>query len=211
MGIEIAWYHIILIILAGFVAGIINTLAGSGSVVTISLLTFLGLDSNEANGTNRIGVLIQSIIGFKTFSSEENALPKSVPWQIIPSVIGAIIGSFLAADLKPEMMDTIIGIIFILLLFIILFKPKEWLKKQSVEKSNYKSPLSILMFFGIGIYGGFIQAGVGIFLLSALILFAGYNLNTSNAIKLICVVAFTIPALAIFIWKGHVVLGSTEF
>ena len=70
------WYVPILIIAAGFVAGVINTLAGSGSVVTISLLTFLGLDPKMANGTNRIGVLVQSIIGAKTFVSESHDLPR---------------------------------------------------------------------------------------------------------------------------------------
>jgi len=61
------WYLIPLTILAGFLAGIINTLAGSGSVVTLAMLSLLGLPSNIANGTNRIGVLFQSFIGFTTY------------------------------------------------------------------------------------------------------------------------------------------------
>lgn len=199
------WYIPILIILAGFVAGVINTLAGSGSVVTISMLTFLGLDPKMANGTNRIGVLVQSVIGAKTFVNESHDLPKeAMTWQIVPSVAGAVIGSFIAAELDQELMGTIIGLLFVVLLVLILMKPKQWLKTVSTPHENHKSPLSILMFFGIGIYGGFIQAGVGIFLLSALVLYAGYNLNTSNAIKLICVAVFTVPALAIFIYKGQV-------
>ncbi len=199
-----AWYYIPLTIFAGFVAGVINTLAGSGSVVTISMLTFLGLDPKMANGTNRIGVLIQSVIGAKTFVSDRSILPKDTAWQIVPSVIGAIIGSFIAAELDQDLMGYIIGCLFIVLLFLVLLKPAKWLRTVAEPRGNNKSLLSILMFFGIGIYGGFIQAGVGIFLLSALILFAGYTLNTSNAIKLICVSIFTIPALAIFIYKGQV-------
>jgi len=198
------WYEVILIIVAGFAAGIINTLAGSGSVVTISLLVFLGLDPKMANGTNRIGVLIQSITGAKTFISKEHNLPKDLWWQLVPSIAGAIIGSFIASEINDELMGTIIGFLFIILLGLILMKPGQWLKTISEPRDNHKSFLSVLMFFGIGLYGGFIQAGVGIFLLSALVMYAGYNLNTSNAIKLLCVIAFTIPALIIFILKGQV-------
>jgi uncharacterized membrane protein YfcA len=199
------WYEPILILLAGFVAGIINTLAGSGSVVTISLLVFLGLDPKMANGTNRIGVLLQSITGAKTFIADKSILPKSIGWQLWPSIAGAIVGSLIATEIDDRLMGTIIGWLFVVLLYLIIMKPKEWLRKEAILRENSKSFISVLMFFGIGIYGGFIQAGVGIFLLSALVLYAGYTLNTSNAIKLICVTAFTIPALAIFVWKGQVI------
>lgn len=168
------------------------------------MLTFLGLDPKMANGTNRIGVLIQSVIGAKTFVADRSVLPKDTPWQIIPSVVGAIVGSFIAAELDQELMGYIIGGLFVILLALVLLKPAKWLRTVAEPRNNHRSLLSIVMFFGIGIYGGFIQAGVGIFLLSALVLFAGYTLNTSNAIKLICVAVFTVPALAIFIYKGQV-------
>ena len=199
------WYIPILIIVAGFAAGIINTLAGSGSVVTLAIFSFLGLDSKMANGTNRIGVLVQSLVGTKTYVSQSHGLSKPMmAWQIVPSILGAILGTVIAAEINKEAMNLAMGLLFCVLLVLILMKPKQWLKTESVFKNNHKSVLSVLMFFGIGIYGGFIQAGVGIFLLSALVLYAGHNLNTSNAIKLICVSAFTIPALAIFIYKGQV-------
>ncbi len=204
MGLE--WYEIILIILAGALAGIINTLAGSGSVVTISLLTFLGLPSNIANGTNRIGTFVQSIIANKKLVfDQKDSIPKNVIWQIVPAVIGAILGSFIAVELNEKMMDIIIGWLFVCLLIIIIYNPGAWLKKQSEIKGNPKSFLSIVMFFLIGIYGGFIQAGVGIFLLSALVLFAGYNYKMANSIKLLIVLAFLIPSLIIFIAKNQVV------
>lgn len=198
------WYEPILIILAGFVAGIINTLAGSGSVVTISLLVFLGLDPKMANGTNRIGVLLQSITGARTFIRDKTILPSELGWQLWPSIAGAILGSFIASEIDDRLMGLIIGWLFVVILGLILMEPKQWLRTEAVIRNNSRSALSVLMFFGIGVYGGFIQAGVGIFLLSALVLYTGYTLNTSNAIKLLSVTAFTIPALAIFIWKGQV-------
>ncbi|MEZ5001892.1 MAG: sulfite exporter TauE/SafE family protein [Chitinophagales bacterium] len=203
MGLE--WYDVILIILAGFLAGAINTLAGSGSVVTISLLTFLGLPSTIANGTNRIGTFVQSLVANKKLVfDQKDKIPKNVVWQIVPSVAGAILGSFIAVELNEQLMDTIIGCLFIGLLIIVIFNPGAWLKEHSEVKGNPASFTSVLMFFLIGIYGGFIQAGVGIFLLSALVLFAGYNFLTANSIKLLIVLCFLIPSLVIFMLKDQI-------
>lgn len=199
------WYEIILIILAGFVAGAVNTLAGSGSVVTISLLTFLGLPSNIANATNRVGTLVQSLVANKKLVYDERAtIPKNVVWQIVPAVIGAILGTFIAVELNERIMDIVIGCLFILLLVMVIFNPSAWLKQHSEAKRNPKSILSVFIFFLIGIYGGFIQAGVGVFLLSALVLFAGYNFLTANKIKLLVVLCFLIPSLIIFIAKDQI-------
>lgn len=199
------WYVVILIILAGFIAGVINTLAGSGSVVTISLLTFLGLPSTIANATNRVGTLVQSLVANKKLVYDDReSIPKNVIWQIVPAVIGAIIGTFIAVELNEQVMDIVIGCLFIVLLFLVIFNPSAWLKQHSEAKRNPKAPLSILIFFLIGIYGGFIQAGVGIFLLSALVLFAGYNFLTANKIKLVVVLSFLLPSLIIFIVKDQI-------
>ena len=199
------WYIPILTIFAGLLAGVINTLAGSGSIVTISLLGFLGLDPKSANATNRIGVLIQSLVGARTFVRSSDMLPKYTAWHIAPAVLGAVVGSILASEMDKEAMSVAIGILFSLLLVLILIKPSSWLRTVAEPRDNARSPLSLLMFFAIGIYGGFIQAGVGIFLLSAMVLYSGYTLNSSNAVKLISVAIFTIPALAIFMYKGLIV------
>ena len=65
LGIE--WYLILAVIGVGFVAGFINILAGSGSLLTLPLLMFLGLPANVANGTNRIAILLQIVIGITSF------------------------------------------------------------------------------------------------------------------------------------------------
>lgn len=200
-----AWYHVILILLAGFAAGVINTLAGSGSVVTISLLVFLGLDPKTANGTNRIGVLLQSITGAKTFIADRQALPRDMGWQIVPTIAGSILGSFIAAGIDERAMGLAIGWLFVVLLGLILLKPSKWMRQVPEVRDNHRSLLSVAMFFAIGVYGGFIQAGVGIFLLAALVLYAGHTLNTANALKLIAVTVFTVPALIVFVIKGQVV------
>ena len=188
----------------GVLAGIINTLAGSGSAVTLSLLVFLGLPANIANGTNRIGVLVQTIVGLFTFHKSGAVPTQHLPSLVIPAILGAIAGAFLAVELPSNWLNPILGVLMIFLLILTLLKPKQWLKEVSTPTNNINYWKNIPIFFGIGFYGGFIQAGVGILLLSALVMGLGYNLRNANGLKLAIVLGFTIPALLLFIYHQQV-------
>src|SRR5262245_59383493 len=88
----------------GIVAGFINTLAGSGSLLTLPILILLGLPANVANGTNRVGVTMQNIASVATFR-RHGALPLAGSWQLImPSVAGGIVGAMLAVDLDERLL-----------------------------------------------------------------------------------------------------------
>ncbi|MEZ4861587.1 MAG: sulfite exporter TauE/SafE family protein [Caldilineaceae bacterium] len=203
----IGWYAYPLAIIAGIVAGIINTLAGSGSLVTLPMLVFLGLPANVANGTNRIGVLLQNVVGISTFYQRGQLDLRGGLWLVGPAVLGSIIGARIAVDLNERWMNYTIGAVMVIMLFVILLKPDRWLRQQSVVQSGRPSLLTLGIFLLVGAYGGFIQAGVGIFLLAAMVLGTGYTLVHANAIKLLIVFAFTIPALAIFFVNGQVNWG----
>lgn len=198
------WYLLPLILLGGFTAGIINTLAGSGSVVTLAILSFLGLPSNIANGTNRIGILLQSMAGFHTYQKHTEISFKKNKWMVFACVLGAIVGTQLVVDMDERALNFLIAFLMIFLLGLVLFKPQKWLKQQSSGKSIWSRPIGLLVFFAIGIYGGMIQAGVGIFLLAAMILGEGLTLNQSNGIKLLIVLFYTIPSLLLFVYYGQV-------
>lgn len=195
----------ILFAVAGVFTGIINTLAGSGSLITLPIFIFLcGLPAPIANGTNRIGVLIQSIVGVYSFQRSGKLETKGAPWLLVPIVLGGILGAVVATDLNEQAMNYTIGGLMIFMLFTLLLDTKRWIKESDVDVSRNKKPLSLLIFFAIGFYGGFIQAGVGIFLLAALVLAARYSLVAANGIKLLVVLVITVPALVIFIGYGQV-------
>ncbi|HRW63036.1 MAG TPA: sulfite exporter TauE/SafE family protein [Bacteroidales bacterium] len=198
------WYTILAVIAVGFAAGFINTLAGSGSLLTLPLLMFLGLPANVANGTNRIGILFQSIVASGSFKQKKVLNLKVGLWLGIPSIIGAIAGSIWAVNLTDEIMKVFIGILLVVMFFVILYKPEAWIKGQAGKVKEKPSVLQIIIFFGIGLYGGFIQAGVGFFLLGGLVLGAGYDLVKANAIKVFITLLFTIPALLVFILNDQV-------
>jgi len=198
------WYIILAVIGVGFLAGFINTLAGSGSLLTLPLLMFLGLPANIANGTNRIGILFQSIVASGSFKQKKVLDLKVGIWLGIPSIAGAIVGSLWAINLTDEIMKMFIGFLLVVMFFVILYKPETWIKGQAGKVNEKPSILQMIIFFGIGLYGGFIQAGVGFFLLGGLVLGAGYDLIKANAIKVFITLLFTVPALIVFILNNQV-------
>lgn len=201
------WYVYVLALLAGVVAGVINTLAGSGSLITLPMLIFLGLPANEANATNRVGVLLQNVVGIRTFQASGKLNVKGWLWLTVPAVLGSLVGAQIAVDLNEQIMNRVIGAVMIVMLLLILFDPQRWLRQRSEVKEGRPSLPLLIAFFAIGVYGGFIQAGVGIFILSALVLGASYNLVDANTIKLIIVLAFTIAAVAIFAANSQIHWG----
>lgn len=193
-----AWYIYIFAIVAGILAGIINTLAGSGSVVTLPMLVLLGLPANVANATNRVGVTLQNIVGIATFQRSGKMNLAGGMWLVLPSLPGAVVGAWVASKLDKDQMNLALGIVMVLMLFVVLFNAEKWLRQYSVVKEGRPSVWTLLIFFVIGVYGGFIQAGVGVFILAAMVLGLGYSLVHANAIKLMIVLAVTLVALFIF-------------
>lgn len=193
-----------LIIAAGFAAGFINTLAGSGSLITLPLLIFAGLPANVANGTNRVAVLLQTAVAVNRFRQSGTLDLKRGLQLTAPAIVGAILGAQVAVNLNERTMETVIGILMIVMLVVVLVRPRRWLVGRPEMLTQRPGWLQLVMFFLIGIYGGFIQAGVGIFLLAGLVLGAGYELVRANAVKNLIVMVFTLFALVVFIVNDKV-------
>lgn len=198
------WYFIPLVILAGFGAGFINTLAGSGSLITLALMEFMGIPIGIANGTNRVGVLIQNIVAVDSFRHSDKLDLRGGFMLSVPAIVGAIIGARIAVDLNEALLRQIIGGLMVVMLFVIIVRPNRWLKGTLLSLEGYPTLGQGLIFFVIGMYGGFIQAGVGVFLLAGLVLGVGYDLVRANAVKNLIVLAFTIFALGVFVLEGQV-------
>lgn len=191
------WYLILAVIGVGFVAGFINTVAGSGSLLTLPLLMFLGLPANVANGTNRIAILLQNAVGIATFRQQKIYTLREGFRLGIPAVVGSIIGARIAVNLNDAIMSRTIGALLVVMFFLVLLKPERWMKSKEHTPVSYW--IQVVIFFLTGLYGGFIQAGVGFFLLAGLVLGSGYELVKANAIKVLINFLFTPFALVIFI------------
>lgn len=194
-----------LMLLAGCAAGIINTLAGSGSVFTLSIMLFAGLPEPVANATNRVGILLQSIVALKGFKQNKQLDVKSSKLPLIAVLMGAMVGAYFAVDIDKELLEKIIGAVMVFLLILIVTKLKPQISQEETkEQPLSKQVLQFILMFVSGFYGGFIQAGVGVLLLVAVSLSTSMNLVKANAFKLLAVLIYTIPVLAIFIWQGLV-------
>ncbi len=199
-----AWEYAVLIVVTGLLCGFINTLAGSGSLISLPILMFIGLDPHMANGTNRIGIFFQNVVSSINFFRKKVLDIRMGLIFGIPSVIGSVIGAFIVLELQARVVEITVGIVLLIMLIPVLLKPGQWLKKMHGEIKHKRWWLKVVIFMVIGVYGGFIQAGVGIFLLSALVLNAGYDLVRANALKVFINLIFTPFALVVFIMRGEV-------
>jgi len=198
------WYLIPLVTTAGFLAGFINTLSGSGSIVILLLLPLLGVSPAIANGTNRVGVLAQTLVSTGTYFRGKVVIPPTFYWQLIPAVLGGISGAFISVEIPEQIRKWMEAILMIPILVMMIRNPSGWMDMSEQVKNRSGSFSALLVFFLIGVYGGFLQAGVGIYLLVAFIVYTGYNVTTSNFLKVLITGAFTLPALFIFMWHGQV-------
>ena len=195
-------FELVILVFVGFIAGAINILAGGGSLLTLPILIFLGLPPNVANGTNRIAIIIQNIFAVKGFQSKGvSAFPFSI-YLALSATVGAILGASLAVDIKGDVFNKILAGIMIIIVIYMIFKPKVSAKEIMERITGKYFWLGIVAFFFVGIYGGFIQAGVGFIMLLALSSINHYSLVKSNAIKVFVALVYSIAAVAIFASNG---------
>ena len=181
---------------AGFIAAIINTISAGGSFLTLPILIFSGLDPVMANGTNRIGVFLQGLAAGSFFQKS-----KLIPWaflgRILPiSIIGAILGSLLSIWMGDLAFKRVLSIMMGAVTIILVFYNPGKMKQRTLP-----GPVLQGLFFLVGIYGGFIQAGVGFFILSIMRM-DGSDLKIANIVKVLLVSIFTVFALVVFLWNG---------
>ena len=197
--------HLVLLLLAGVIAGFVNTLAGGGSFLTLPALMMLGMPADVANGSNRVGVLIQSLAGAKGFDKHGKLDRSAVVSILVPTLGGALLGSLVASYLPTGILKPVLLITMVLMALVMVFKPSVVAPPPgTVPKTLSESRSGYAWLFVAGLYGGFIQAGVGFILLVA---FAGalrYDLMQSNALKMVCTSLFSMVALAVFVARGQV-------
>lgn len=196
------FYQYAIAIGGGFIAGAINTLAGNGSAITLTILTeVLQLPPNLANGTNRIGVFFQTSLGaFEFYRHGKLPLQRSRLY-IITTVIGSIAGVAAAVLVTHAQFKAVFSYLLVFMLITILVKPARWLR---ASEKGFTIPvwLSVPLFLALGFYGGFIQMGMGIFFLAAMVLLARYSIIEGNAVKLFVVGLYTFLVILVFQWRG---------
>ena len=188
--------HAIGIFLIGNIVGFINVLAAGGSFLTLAFLIAIGFPPNIANGTNRIGLLMQNTFATAKFHKLKILKAKFALTVGIPAILGALLGSSIAVHISNELLKKIIAILMVAISLITVYRPSKFVKNMEFSKKKWIA--MIVIFFFIGIYGGFIQAGVGFFVITASI-WGGFSMVEANSVKVLIITMYTIVILPIFI------------
>jgi uncharacterized membrane protein YfcA len=192
---------VLLVVGVGFIAGFLNSVAGGGSLLTLPLLIFLGFPATVANGTNRVALLLQNVVAVSSYARGGVHHLRAGLLLAVPALVGAIVGSSLAVEVDDETLRRIIGIVLIVVGVYVFLNPDKWIK---TSRRRGSSVFLGIVFFLVGVYGGFIQAGIGFFILTALVVWGGYDLVHANAVKVLIILIYTVPALIVFTLNGQV-------
>ncbi|PJA73371.1 integrase [bacterium CG_4_9_14_3_um_filter_65_15] len=194
---------ILILFAVGLVAGVVNILAGGGSLLTLPVLLFLGLPAAMANGTNRVAILVQNIVASGSFR-RSGYLPLKTALTCAPTaLIGSILGARMAIHIGEDQFRAILAGVIMMVCAVMIFDPVSKLRADGRAPLRGRTALLAGTFLLIGFYGGFIQAGVG-FLIIAALMVHGLDLVRVNAVKVFVVGLFTAAALAVFVVHGQV-------
>ena len=196
----------IIYVVISFVAGFLNTVAGGGSFISLAVLIFMGMNGSVANATNRVAILSQNFFAVTGFRSKGVVLP--FPYSLylgIASLAGALIGAELAVRIDDAAFNRVLAIIMVLIVFTIVFDRKKKDPQRAELLSTNRKVIGVVSFFALGIYGGFIQAGIGFLVIAILTNVHHFNLVKTNYIKVFAAIVYTGVAVIVFAWEDKII------
>ncbi|MBZ9559185.1 MULTISPECIES: sulfite exporter TauE/SafE family protein [unclassified Modicisalibacter] len=196
------WLEGLALVAIGGVAGFINVLAAGGSMLTLPLLMFLGLPPQAANGTNRVSIVLQSVSAVGNFF-RAGARDLGISLRLsVPAVLGSLAGAWLALQVPDAVFQTVL-VVAMVAASVMMLLPQPRLDTRALTPERL-TPAVYLAMFAIGIYGGFIQVGVGVLFIAVLYRMLRIDLAQVNVFKVFVVLVYTLPALAVFLLDGQV-------
>ena len=183
-------------VLAGFGAGGVNALIGSGSLITFPTLLAVGYTPVTANVSNNIGVVPGSIFGAIGFRRELEGQRGRVRTLATASALGGLTGAVLLLTLPSDVFDAVVPVLVLLACALMAAQPRlaAWVADRRPEGARDVGPAPVVIGYLAGIYGGYFGAAQGVILLAMLAVFVPDDLKRSNALK--NVLAGTVNAVA---------------
>ena len=201
-------WHYLLLLIVGLVAGFINVIAGGGSLLTMPVMIFLGMEPALANGTNRVALVAQNATAIATFRKRGFADFEKSLGLALCTLPGAVVGAWAAIVIDPIWFKRLLAVVMVGVLLSMLVKREKKKEDDGTDKpeepSRARSLLAHLAMFGVGFYGGFIQAGVGFILMAVLHHLLRLDLVRVNMHKVFIVGLYMLPSLLVFALQGQV-------
>lgn len=197
-------FEISVLVISGIFVGFINTMAGGGTAISLAVLVMLGLPVNVANGTHRIAAVFQTLTSTATFYEQKVLNVRKGILLGIPVIFGSVAGAMIAVEVNEAFFRKAVAISILIMLIFMIVKPGKWVYGSRQADFNKVGLKQIIIFFIIGVYGGFIHIGVGYFLLAGIVMAASYDLVKANALKVFIVLLYLPFALFIFILNDKI-------
>ena len=216
-----------LIALAGVGAGAINSLVGSGTLITFPTLVALGYPPVTATMSNAIGLVAGGVSGTWGYRKELSGQWRRLRWQIPASMIGAGIGSFLLLHLPEKIFTQIVPVLLVLALVLVIAGPRiqayarrraEAAGRSAEHVSPVRMAALVLGTFAVGIYGGYFTAAQGILLIGVMGALLPEDVQRMNAAKnllsmlvnIVAAISYTLVAFDRISWPvvGLIAGGS---
>ena len=188
---------------AGLAAGLVNTLASSGSAISLPVLMMLGLSPLDANATNRLPVLFGSLMALRTFHAKAQVNWRAGIQAAIPATLGSVAGALAAQMISPGNMALVITAAVLIALILLLTKLRSALERPSNATPRI-GKAGLVALLGVGFWLGFVVLDGNTYLLLVLILMCRFDLIQANALKVLLLVAATLVPIAIFAGSGSI-------
>jgi uncharacterized protein len=202
---------LILIFLAALGAGVINAIAGGGTLLTFPLLILLGRDPILANATSSVALWAGSITGALGFRRNLAQTKRWLFLLMLPSLLGGTIGAFLLLETPPEIFDRLVPLLILTATILLAAQDRATRKftaLQSEHPSKVRLAVALFIQFLIALYGGYFGAGIGILMLAALGLIGMTDMHQMNGLKNLLAVCIKGIATVYFIALGAILWGD---
>ena len=192
------------IALAGMAAGAVNAVAGGGTLLSFPALLYLGRDPIRANATSALSLLPGSAGGAAGYREQLKEAGGTIRMMLLPSLLGGIVGAWLLLRTESERFNAMVP--YLILSATMLLALQEPLKNRLPKKQT--PAVALLLQFGVGVYGGYFGAGIGILMLAVLGLMGETDIHRMNGIKNLMALAMNGIAAVLFVSAGAVDYGD---
>jgi uncharacterized membrane protein YfcA len=201
----VSFWEIVAIAAAGLAAGMINTVVGSGTLITFPVLLAFGYAPVTANVSNSVGLVPGSVSGAIGYRRELSGQRSRAIRLGVASSLGAITGAVLLLALPAAAFTAIVPVFIGLALVLIVAQPRlNRLLAKHTEHAEHRGPVLLLALYATGVYGGYFGAAQGILLLGILGLALTQDLHRTNALKNVLAGLVNGVAGAFFVFAAHV-------
>jgi uncharacterized membrane protein YfcA len=197
-----------LLILAGAAAGMMNSLAGGGTLLTFPALMFSGMSAIAANITSTVALLTGHVSSMWSYRRE---LATQKKWTLRfagPSMAGGLVGALLLLNTGEAQFRAIVPYLILLAAVTFTFQRSVLrlleIEAEAIERSAHGVAFALLLQFCVAIYGGYFRAGIGILMLAALGILGHTNIHQMNSVKITQAFIINAVAVALFITGGQV-------